>query len=65
MARDDTAAADTRPAPGFARALLPLTVLALLIAVGFTAMGSFGLVQESAKTEMHLSDTALGMIQGL
>ena len=65
MARDDARAADPGLAPGFARALVPLLILALLIAVGFTAMGSFGMVQEGAKAELHLSDNVLGMIQGL
>jgi len=50
---------------GFARAVVPLLILALLMAVGFTAMGSFGMVQEGAKAELHLSDALLGMIQGL
>lgn len=51
--------------PSFARALGPLLLLALTMAIGFTAMGSFGVVQESAKAELGLSDTALGLIQGL
>ena len=51
--------------PTFARALGPLLLLALTMAAGFTAMGSFGVVQESAKAELGLSDSALGMIQGL
>jgi MFS family permease len=42
-----------------------LLLLALLMLVGFTAMGSFGTVQESAKAELGLSDTTLGMIQGM
>lgn len=49
----------------FGRALPPLLILALIMATGFTAMGSFGVVQEGAKAELHLSDTALGLIQGL
>ena len=51
--------------PSFARALGPLLLLALTMAVGFTAMGSFGVVQENAKAELGLSDNALGLIQGL
>ena len=51
--------------PSFARALGPLLLLALAMAVGFTAMGSFGVVQENAKAELGLSDNALGLIQGL
>ncbi|QDZ09038.1 MFS transporter [Sphingomonas panacisoli] len=35
------------------------------MAIGFTAMQSFGVVQEGAKIELKLSDQVLGMIQGL
>jgi len=58
---------DARPAaaPGFGRALAPLLLLALLMMIGFTVMGSFGTVQESAKAELGLSDAVLGAIQGL
>lgn len=45
--------------------VFPLAALALTMAVGFTAMGSFGTVQESAKVEMGLSDYALSLITGL
>lgn len=45
--------------------MLALLILALAIAVGFTAMGSFAMLAESAKAELGLSDTALGLIQGL
>ena len=51
--------------PSFARALAPLLLLALTMAIGFTAMGSFGVVQESVKAELRLSDSTLGLIQGL
>lgn len=51
--------------PPFARALGPLLLLALVMAIGFTAMQSFGVVQEGAKVELKLSDQVLGMIQGL
>ena len=51
--------------PSFARALGPLLLLALVMAIGFTAMQSFGVVQEGAKAELGLSDKTLGMIQGL
>ncbi|WP_010183417.1 MFS transporter [Sphingomonas sp. PAMC 26605] len=49
----------------FTRALPPLLALALAMALGFTTMGSFSMVQEGAKLEMGLSDRALGLIQGL
>lgn len=56
----------TRTAPpSFVRALVPLLLLALTMAVGFTAMQSFGVVQEGAKVELGLSDKVLGAIQGL
>ena len=51
--------------PSFVRALAPLLLLALVTAIGFTVLGSFGVVQEDAKAELGLSDTALGLIQGL
>ena len=51
--------------PSFARALAPLLLLALTMAIGFTAMGSFGVLQESVKAELRLSDSTLGLIQGL
>lgn len=53
------------PARGFASALGPLLLLALLMVIGFAVMGSFGVVQEGAKAELGLSDNVLGMIQGL
>lgn len=55
----------TATPPSFARALAPLLLLALVCAVGFTVLGSFGVVQEGAKAELGLSDGTLGMIQGL
>lgn len=57
--------AERLPARGFASALGPLLLLALLMVIGFAVMGSFGVVQEGAKAELGLSDNALGMIQGL
>lgn len=45
--------------------LIPLLLLALVATVAFTALGSFGTVQESAKAELDLSDDALALIQGL
>ncbi len=51
--------------PSFVRALAPLLLLALVCAIGFTVLGSFGVVQEGAKKELGLSDSSLGMIQGL
>lgn len=45
--------------------LIPLLLLALVTTMGFTALGSFGTIQESAKAELGLSDDALALIQGL
>lgn len=59
------ASAPPLPGPSIGRSILALLILALAIAVGFTAMGSFAMLAESAKAEMGLSDTALGLIQGL
>jgi len=52
------------PAPSIGRSMIALLLIALAIAVGFTAMQSFGIMAESAKREMGLSDTALALIQG-
>ena len=54
----------TAPAPSIGRSIIPLLIIALAIAVGFTSMQSFGIMAESAKHEMGLSDTALALIQG-
>jgi len=51
--------------PSFWRALGPLLLLALTMAIGFTVMGSFGVVQDKAKAELALSDNALALIQGI
>lgn len=50
---------------GHRRALSSIFSLALALAVGFTMMGSFGTVQEAAKAELRLTDTSLGVIQGI
>lgn len=54
----------TAPAPSIGRSIVALLIISLAIAVGFTAMQSFGIMAESAKREMGLSDTALALIQG-
>jgi MFS family permease len=53
------------PQPGLGRTLVPLLALALSMAIGFTAMGSFATVQDGAKAELGLSDTVLALIQGV
>ena len=45
-----------RSVPSFRHRLMPLLILALAMAGGFTMMGSFSMVQEGAKAEMGLSD---------
>ncbi|MBO9723455.1 MAG: MFS transporter [Novosphingobium sp.] len=54
-----------RATRAFRHRLLPLLILALAMAGGFTMMGSFSMVQEGAKAEMGLSDYALGLVQGV
>ncbi|PAX07716.1 MFS transporter [Sphingomonas lenta] len=56
-------AAQTAPIP--ARAAWPLAVLAIAMASGFAALGSFGTVTEPAKADLALSDHALGLVQGV
>jgi MFS family permease len=51
--------------PSLSASFVPLLILSLAMAAGFTMMNSFALVQEAAKAEMRLSDTVLGLIQGL
>ena len=53
------------PAPGIGRSLLPLLILGLSMCAGFTVFISFGIMAESAKAEMGLSDEVLGLIQGV
>ena len=50
--------------PGLMRSIVPLVLIAVLIASGFMAMQSFGIMAESAKAELGLSDQALALIQG-
>ncbi|WP_338503558.1 MFS transporter [Sphingomonas kaistensis] len=51
--------------PSLARSIGPISAISLAIAAGFTAMMSFGTVQEAAKAEMGLSDAVLGLVQGV
>ena len=53
------------PAPSIGRSLLPLLILGLSMCAGFTVFISFGIMAESAKAEMGLSDEVLGLIQGV
>lgn len=56
---------DAAAAPPLGRSLAPLLLISLAIGVGFCMMQSFGIMAESAKREMALSDTALALIQGV
>ncbi len=47
------------------RTMVPLLLLALVMTIGFAALGSFGTLQESAKAELGLSDDNLALIQGI
>jgi len=53
------------PAPSIGKSIGPLLLLSLSMLVGFTMLQSFGIMAETAKAEMHLSDTALAVIQGV
>ena len=60
--------ADTSPVESpqaLSGSIVPLLLLGVLIASGFMAMQSFGIMAQSAKTELGLSDQALALIQGL
>jgi len=46
-------------------AVLPLALLAMLVAASWCMQQSFGTVQEAAKSDLHLSDNQLGLLQGL
>jgi MFS family permease len=53
------------PPPPLTRSLVPLLLISLAILVGFTMMQSFGIMAESAKAELHLTDSALAVVQGV
>lgn len=53
------------PAPALSHSLISLLLISLAIFVGFLMLQSFGIMAEAAKAELHLSDTALGVVQGV
>lgn len=53
------------PAPTLTSSIFPLLLVSFSMLVGFTMMQSFGIMAESAKAEMGLSDNALAVIQGV
>lgn len=52
-------------APSIGASIFPLMILSLSMVSGFTLMQSFGIMAESAKAELGLSDMALGTVQGV
>lgn len=53
------------PAPALRSSTGPLLLVSLAMLVGFTMLQSFGIMAETAKTEMHLSDAELALVQGV
>jgi len=53
------------PAPSLGQSIGPLLLVSLSMLVGFMMLQSFGIMAETAKKEMHLSDTALAVVQGV
>jgi len=58
-------AVDEAEAPTLGHSVWPLLLISLAILVGFTMLQSFGILAESAKAEMHLTDDALAVVQGV
>lgn len=56
---------DDAPAPTLGHSIWPLLLVSLSMLVGFTMLQSFGIMAESAKAEMRLSDDALAVVQGV
>lgn len=53
------------PAPALRNSFGSLFLVSLAMLVGFTMLQSFGIMAETAKTEMGLSDSALAIVQGV
>lgn len=53
------------PAPPLSSSIGSMLLVSLAILVGFLMLQSFAIMAESAKAELHLSDTAIGSIQGI
>lgn len=56
---------DDALAPTLGHSIWPLLLISLAMLVGFTMLQSFGIMAEAAKSEMHLSDNALAVVQGV
>ena len=55
----------SEPTPELKSSIGSLLLVSLAMLVGFTMMQSFGIMAESAKAEMGLSDTDLAIVQGV
>ena len=53
------------PAPALRSSIGSLLLISLSMLVGFTMLQSFGIMAETAKADMHLSDSALAIVQGV
>lgn len=60
-----TEVASVAAAPRLGSSIWQLLLISLAILVGFTMMQSFGIMAEAAKAELHLSDSALAVVQGV
>ena len=61
----DTRIASDEPAPALGSSIGSLLLISLAILIGFTMLQSFGIMAETAKAEMHLSDPELALVQGV
>ena len=55
----------SEPTPALKSSIGSLLLVSLAMLVGFTMLQSFGIMAESAKREMGLSDTDLAIVQGV
>ena len=53
------------PAPPLGNSIGSLLLISVAIFTGFMMLQSFGIMAETAKAELHLSDAALGAVQGV
>lgn len=63
--RSAEAVATKAPAPALSSSIGSLMLVSLAMLVGFTMLQSFGIMAESAKAELHLTDAVLGAVQGV
>jgi len=60
-----TEVVSAEPAPALRSSTGPLLLVSLAMLIGFTMLQSFGIMAETAKAEMHLSDAELALVQGV